>query len=1222
MSTLPDTVAVLAGITDEGLFERIATEVLRIGDPLCAGLTHTGVNSEGMTRRSPLDGAALIPNTNPPHFVAAHHTITASDRLRGKWLHDPALVVARKKGNRPAAPPGDFVKTAAIVLQERIRTPALRATLFLTTNEEPDEQLQLDVTAAGSKNNIDVVIWSRSRIAHVLDNDPTGQWIRRRYLKIEQERLSAELLGELSRRSLEVYRQPDDSRAWIPRAPERAIAAWKTSVAFVIAESGQGKSVACRRVLQNHIESGGYGLVLPHELVEASSTFDEAVTTALRQLHTALAPQQSPLSFCSPDRQLFVVVEDINRSGQPQRLAEKIATWAASSDGSDKMPNRSWRLACPLWRQSIAALSDQMRRLIEPMLLSFESPTPVEGRSAIIARAALSHRAISEIEADGISAALGHDLLLIALWSAGPVVDAHDVIGQFIEGALARTALAESVVTFDLRTALLDLAAQILKSRRLDLLWRDLGDWPLPSRVTHRLALLASGEEVLRLDGPSNNLRLLFRHDRVRDWLLAEAATEMDIAGTLTDDVIREPFFAHVFAALLLRRDLDPVLVNRLLRSNPLAVFHAFRLSAPSAAAVRQRLVQAIESWLAEPASRGPANAHLRWEALASLEETDADEVPRLVRLFPEKGVLCQLARLHNGDVTGGVEVCASVPLGARAGFRDRQIAHAKLRFGTQLRDGLDAVLRRQDLSQADRKGALHLAGHLADVTLVDAVEAQWRIDETREASLSYYLWAFARSCDEASVSRYLDPLCAIWSGLPEKSENDDDSSPRNSIGGDALRWAFEAEPPVNALKYFVERASDPNLEWPISYMLHRVDHPTAVAFIARGLANRLRKSGDAHSFYAGSVLDDWRRAQERGRAMSPASRKVLLDSWRNPGADREARRAAFDLWGATQESDDLIHLQGAEGDVDLVDRVLRQRLVRGDTAAIPQLIDRIRSKPNGHHWWYYARYISASELGLALDEALEYRGLRAPHAWGNPLLEDEHTSEALVRLPPAEATLILKKHWKHLRFSPGFIVAALYLSTPELRHAAASAIAECPDPGEIFKFVSHRYGIRYVGHPGVTREVQILALEPYLDLIGPQDLLSLADACNMGGWFETRRRILDPRFRDQRYAWKATDAVATFDELASDGIVNSIEHYIGWALKTGVTWREYLGALELWFGERKSLMAMRLVAQALVVRGSRADLSALRVYDGIDPVAADAISVNTSFAVCRRTVQ
>jgi hypothetical protein len=100
-------------------------------------------------------------------------------------------------------------------------------------------------------------------------------------------------------------------------------------VTFLVAASGLGKSVACRRKLVAHVKAGGFGIVLSHDVVASATTLDQAVATALRQLHPALVTMgETALSFCSPERPLLLVVEDINRSGQTHLLAEKIAGWS------------------------------------------------------------------------------------------------------------------------------------------------------------------------------------------------------------------------------------------------------------------------------------------------------------------------------------------------------------------------------------------------------------------------------------------------------------------------------------------------------------------------------------------------------------------------------------------------------------------------------------------------------------------------------------------------------------------------------------------------------------------------------------------------------------------------------------------------------------------------------------------------------------------------------
>lgn len=65
------TVQALAGITDAGLFECLATAILRDANPIYRSLVHPGVNEEGKTVKSPLDGIcgcrASTHDRGPPH---------------------------------------------------------------------------------------------------------------------------------------------------------------------------------------------------------------------------------------------------------------------------------------------------------------------------------------------------------------------------------------------------------------------------------------------------------------------------------------------------------------------------------------------------------------------------------------------------------------------------------------------------------------------------------------------------------------------------------------------------------------------------------------------------------------------------------------------------------------------------------------------------------------------------------------------------------------------------------------------------------------------------------------------------------------------------------------------------------------------------------------------------------------------------------------------------
>jgi hypothetical protein len=1222
------TVQALAAITDEGLFERLAMAILREANSTYRSLVHPGVNIAGKTVKSPLDGICFVQGADPPHMIAVHHTITARDDLEKKWLHDPSKVKPRK-GSRPTAPAGDLIKTAELVIEERTRTPNLRATLVLTTNEEPSEALVRAVEAAGRDRRLEIDLWSGSRLSHFLDNQPTGQWLRRSFLGIEQEQLSTELLHQLSKLSLEIHRPLDNSTAWIPRALDATLTtSLRRDVTFLMARSGLGKSVACYRKLTAHVESGGgFGIVVPHEVIASTMTLEQAVMVTLRQLHPSLAAVgPSALSFCSPEQPLLLVVEDINRSGQAQLLAERLAGWSRTPREDDKGPPSSWRLVCPLWPEIIASLGEQARKRIEPLIVAASGFSESEGRDAVLARARLDGRELSSLRAEAIARALGHDPLLIALQDQSTTPEPHQIISQFIERSVSRTAaVVQDHPAADYRQALRALAGEMLEHRQIELIWHKVSSWAgLQGEPLRLLSRLAYRGELIRFTGQSDGQRLSFRHDRVRDWLLADAAAELDRRDLLAAEVVAEPYYAEVMGTVLVWGQPKLSFLQRVASSNPLGLFHALRMFGQVSAPYHEAILQAINDWLDDLATHDRSNLHLRWEALAMLAETDSPSVPAIVRKFRDRTISGQLARLRNGDISGGIALCINTKPGTGAPWRDIQIEHAKLRYGRNLTQALDGFLRQTDVDSAARIGALRLAGHIADPRLALATEACWTADDERGNHLADYLWAVAACCGD-DPERYLGPVCDAWAALSDQSDKEGGPSPRAALAAHELRWAFHRWPPRAAIDYFVQRGSHDDLRWPITYMLHGMDHPKAVLFVVQELAAIQRRLEGTKLFspFVLSAKDDWRRAQEDyGCPMSKTSRDILLGLWQDETNDKHLRTQAFSLWAATQDADDIEVLCTTKPSDALADNVLRERLTRGDQRAIPAMLAKLATD-DYDFWWQYGRYLWSPELTQALDEFLVRRGARAKRTWAESFESDWIAHEIIMRLPASVAECLLLKHWGHLRFGPGFVQTALYVATPRLLEAAQAAINECPKPAKLMEHLSLNLGIRTKGRPGLTREAQVLALAPYLHLLSPIDLGTLWEACNDHGWFTIRRELLDdrlqPPFLERR--WNRNHAVSELDKMIAEKRLGWIEHWINAFLKTGVPWTEILAAMTAWLDERRSLEALQVVAAAVKYRGTREDLDMLRTYEGMPETIASQLIADTQFAVRRRGI-
>lgn len=347
------TIKALDGLTDTGVFEKVAMAAIRLL-PAYAAIAHPGINAEGKTQKSPVDGICFI-DADRRHMVVAHHTTTAAKDLERKWLFDPSTVNRRPTTKTPLPEPGDFLKTLAVVKSERQRTADLNVTLILTTNREPDESLVRDVVSAGRHHDISVEVWSRSAIASILDTNAAGHHIRRKLLGIEEELVSWPLLAELSQQNVRQFDAQDNTSARVPRELDALLIEDQRPILFLVAPSGTGKTIACHKLLLSRIDEGGLAFIVPHQVVEVSTSLDQALMATLQQIKPSLASQQAPSRHFEPNRTATLLIEDINASSDPRRLIEKIAGWFPS--GNYDGTNFPWRVICPVCgRKSIEAM--------------------------------------------------------------------------------------------------------------------------------------------------------------------------------------------------------------------------------------------------------------------------------------------------------------------------------------------------------------------------------------------------------------------------------------------------------------------------------------------------------------------------------------------------------------------------------------------------------------------------------------------------------------------------------------------------------------------------------------------------------------------------------------------------------------------------------------------------------------------------------------------------
>ena len=1211
----------LTQITDAGLFEELATAVLREDDAACRRFAHVGVNDQGKTVKSPVDGIVYGSIDGRRHMLAVHHTTCRPADLRAKWLSDPN---------------SDLKKTLSELRMQRAVVPDLEATLILTTNREPKVELVHDVENAAHKAGVEIRIWSSSALAHFLDFDPKGQWIRKTFLGVDVTHLSREALIELSTRSADSAPLVDDPDLWVNRNADETLRNHAESrVQFILGESGVGKTVACLKCLRQHIQAGGFGLWVTDEVARKSLTVEDAVERTLLNLQPTLAPGagKQALSLTAENEELLLVIEDINRSAQPARLVELLTSWGMRAE-LDK-DTRSWRIMCPAWPRTLAMARNEAAEAANKSAVLVEPFTKSEGVAAVKRR----RQGVTELEAESLASALDYDPLLIALHGDNETTpNPRTTVHSYIERTLERLVTSPGTFTAgEYRECLQKLSLEMLKHRQLEPRLVDVIQWTITEPTVEKMLrqLLKIGD-VIRLQGATASQRVAFRHDRVRDHQFAETISARLAGDNLPTSVIAEPYFAEVIGLALANGGVTSSDIYKVAAVNPLSIFCALRHCSSLQDESAKHIVKASLEWAHGDASSDPLNETLCVAVLRTLSECDGPHVKKLCKAiggdkFSEWSLR---GRFRNGDVGAGVQLCAMLPPGVGREGHVELIDHVASKHGSQLCLAIQTILRRDDLTETGRQGTLRLAGFVASPELTEVLCESWQKDPARTQLLSDYFWAACQCCGEDPVT-ILEPIVDAWAAMSDEEE-DVLGSPRVRFGAHELRFAFRERSPERAIAYLVERGQDPELRRPMMVLLDGIDNPDAIEFMVRELAQydeRLEATGHFSPFMDLAV-QEWSRRQSspwsngqtskyRGSPMSTVSRERLRDLWSRDTSGKHLRRRALRFWCATVAAGDLPTLRTLDANGEIENYALFERLRRRDRTAIPALAKKL-SGEHQNYWWQAGRYLWTAELTECLDRALAQRADDLAESEGAQ--EDDVDwilLERLTELPPRTAERLLTHHWNGLRHSAYYIKAALHVASPVLLKKVAQVVATTDEPKSLFEYLGINFGIRITGRKGLTRVEQRDGLLPYLEYLSDTDIQMLWWACNKNGWFEWRRDHLDSRAKGLGVRFLNDEAaVKELDRnLGSEDSLFFLHHWGKDFLETGVSNEHMLDVIARWVSDREQNRALVITAELVTRFGNRRHLDLLRQHNAAETQLGNQVIRNAEFELCLRSL-
>lgn len=1199
----------LEAITDAGHFEQLATAIIRRVHPQGAALIHTGVNAQGKPVRSPVDGIAV----GSTGMLFVHHTTTARNSLRTKWMGDD----------------GDIRKTAKCFSEELGRNPTLIGTLMLTTNRVPDEGLVRDSVALASMLQLRLEIWDRSRLTDYLDHDPDGQFLRHKFLGISEERLSGQLLTEISQASAKAMRETlhDDERAWIDRDVSRRLASRFESgevMTFLAMPSGFGKSTAASRYLSSWVaEENHFGLWIQAHTLEQSLTLNEVIS---RTLH-ASAPElgartgQAARDLSGSENPLVLVVDDISRSSESSTLIERLASWMQTEKNRGE---RNIRVVCPVWPQLIEQLPQARRRYVEATSLVGDALSQHEATEAVKSRARLAGRNITQMEAQEIGEALGYDPLLIALSAGADTASPPrmQVIPEFIRGQLSQQEARDgSFLKAEGEHALVALANNMLMHRNIAPTWADIAGWLTtePSTLSS-LGSLLKQRTIIRMDRVHDGERLTFRHDRVRTNVLAIAMAK-GLTKEFCDDYFGDPYFAEAFGLALAQGQSNWGL-EFARRVNPLALLYALTIVADRSGVYATALVKALCTWLQTEGQNTKSTEWLQWAMQWVSTHLDNPAALEIIDKFTVKGGNKDYARFRNGDIVAGARISLSWDPSIRASHRDQLIDHVKMVNWEVLRNSLSLLLADASIAPEIHKGALYLAGFISDSTLQPAICECWKLHGTDAEFLSPFIWA-ALNCAGDNPKAFLDPILDFWASLPEKVSETRNEPHRMLPLDEGLQSGFARGMPESVMVFLMKCArNEERLRWPIELLLEQVDHPDVMEFIARERAEGARRREAAGNTFSWDMHDHpW----ANNWSMSVASRTRLQQLWASEASDAHLQKQAFRMWMRKLGSLDLPMLRSIAPISPLYDASVRKRIFLRDPTAISVFREKLLSADSTVVWWQDAREAPMPELADVLDEEFARRRAALADIEKKTYFDsDVMTSSVLMNLEPELAQRLLHKHWNHLQCNRTFVHCALYLADPVSREMARVKIKQSADPRKALQFLNYHWEIGGTEQRGRLTVARLEALEPYLEFFDERAIQSLWVACNVDGFFTWRRMRLDARFSDEwkiRYGVGDEALFRNLDDFLQSKTRPWFDHWLSEFEERGDDPSTAMRVVGDWLKSRNTVAAFEIAAQCVAIRGTRKDFKLLANCE-MDGRATKAILANTCFAVFRRSIQ
>ncbi|WP_300600950.1 hypothetical protein [Niabella sp.] len=1229
----------LETITDSSLFEQLANAILRIKFPELENLIESGINAKGKTIKDPLDAFCMISEN---HFALIEHTINSTN-LEKKWL---------SPGNNSKSPEGDLHKAIAYAEKIREHSPQIRFTIYLVTNQRLRSDLQEKVLKATTMSFIDIVVVEQSIIADFLDNNSKGQYLRFKYLGIDAVLLSDLLLRDLLNSNHHRYSKEcflDEESIVQTEAISKVRNELELSTRalnFLIGGSGYGKSTIAYFLLKQCQTNNLNAIRIEPDIAEISCSLIEAIELQLKKEHPKIFTSKQEIEAFFYGSTL-VIVDDVNKSKNSEYLLDRLISWSQSTAESCN----DIKILCPVWPKNFKLIQHQIQK--ESLYHLIPNPEmSIEDGLAIIEHGLDKQISISRQQMTAIASETENNHLLLNLHlrlinnrKAYIPNQGIEIINSFIEDSLAKLAEEGIGLAFKLKKVIEMLGKAMITHRLISPTYDEFEDWFADDR--EYLSILERIAQRQLLFYFNDHGTCIFRHDRVRDWILISALVKLLDDSSSSTEIISEPFFSELLGCAITITETTDDDIDILLKLNPLAVFYSLKyLQDKHKEPKFLQIIEKIKIWNSGLNKLGHRNA-LAEEISRAFLNFDTKCIDELTNGHPESLIL-SLARFRNGNCLAGIRyIHYSNTFQPAYGnyWRDIVLEHVKTFHLESVVDSLSQLLR-EKITPEGRLSAYQLAGYLKSPRLIKALTESWDKSDNEDA-LICYIWAIINCADKNDLD-ILTNTFNEWANLKSLgySEANLPKGEKNKIL-DTLsytKWHLTQEQ-IESLSKF---ASNKRYKRIIYTILSKIDAPIAVQMVIKELGNSKNNSTRL------SITEDqWER-----RKLSQESKDCILRIWKNTNNLPSERLFAYRIWSKIEKKEIILKESKAiePSDSEIFDHSIFKRTLLGDEDVIKPYLNLIESKPWAVSWIanIWSKELK-TEFKKIIQKAIEKKDGSTLH----------HVVEELREIDPIDAEEILIEFWDNLKSVYSSIATALFLSTSKTRELAHIRICQLgfnnwkriseyyrgvmdqeftinehneklsqeeKDNADLladeFKYIHMHYGCFNSEREKYISIEKLNSLKPYFILLSKYGLGQIAEQCQRSKYYEWLKTELYPHLSDEYkkiFLPSNQDILSDLEEFIEENKSGRIEYFINDLAKRGVERARFILCLEIFIQKnRNSYKAFLVVCNCLKEIGLRSDLRLLDEYSIEDNSLVEAVAQkkeNTIYRVMRKTI-